>query len=253
MLPWIQLDLIKNAKHFRYHDTKHPMISTTTFDQKTPGEHKRINHFFCAIYDLWPIWSITNKWPNHRFLLTRLPKHAETFEDFKNCPLPTIWNVSEWKNELRLDVLCGPDDCLDDDNISLYDVHDVHVDDFHVHHDVHVDDIGLQDDPPCGHPRWCSTQTWYRWEYHRTSSLSTITSTIITISINHQPSWLYRQPRDQDHDHQLQHLILLLPTSWGKVVNIIILQSTSKVISFFWMLKERPLHRIYWQSKTWRG
>ena len=66
------------------------------------------------------------------------------------------------KNELRLDVLCEPDDCLDDDNISLYDVHDVHVDDFHVHHDVHVDDIGLQDDPPCCHPRWCSTQTWHR-------------------------------------------------------------------------------------------
>ena len=66
------------------------------------------------------------------------------------------------KNELRLGVLCGPDDYLDDDNIRLYDVHDVHVDDFHVHHDVHVDDIGLQDDPPCSHPRWCSTQTWYR-------------------------------------------------------------------------------------------
>ena len=49
MLPWIQLDLIKNAKHFRYHDTKHPMISTTTFDQKTPGEHKRINHFLCNL------------------------------------------------------------------------------------------------------------------------------------------------------------------------------------------------------------
>ena len=57
---------------------------------------------------------------------------------------------------------CRPDDCLYDDNISLYDVVDVHVDDLHVHHDVHVDDIGLQDDPPCSHPRWCSTQTWYR-------------------------------------------------------------------------------------------
>ena len=221
------------------------MISTTSSYPKTLGEHKRKNHFFCAIYDLWP---------NHYHKQVSKPQISfyPSPEDFKNCTLATIWNVSEWKNELRLGVHCRPDDCLYDDNISLYDVVDVHVDDLHVHHDVHVDDIGLQDDPPCSHPRWCSTQTWYRWEYHRTSSLSTITSTIITISINHQPSWLYRQPRDQDHDHRLQHLILLPPTSWGKVVNIIILQSTSKVISFFWMLKERPLHRIYWQSKTWR-
>ena len=154
MLPWIQPDLIKNTKHFRYHDTKHPMISTTTFDPKTPGEHKRINHFLCNLRSLTKSLA--------QFLFTRFPKHAETLEDFKNCPFQLFEMFQSEKNELRLDVLCEPDDCLDDDNISLYDVHDVHVDDFHVHHDVHVDDIGLQDDPPCSHPRWCSTQTWYR-------------------------------------------------------------------------------------------
>ena len=82
MLPWIQLDLIKNTKHSRYHNTKHPMISTTTFDPKTPREHKRINHFLCTLR------SITKSLA--QFLFTRCPKHAETLEDFKNCPLATI-------------------------------------------------------------------------------------------------------------------------------------------------------------------
>ena len=49
--------LFGTSETFSYQDTKHPMISTTTFDPKTPGEHKRINHFFVqfTIYDHWSL------------------------------------------------------------------------------------------------------------------------------------------------------------------------------------------------------
>ena len=88
MLPWIQLDLIKNAKHFRYHDTKHPMISTTTFDPKTPGEHKRINHFLCNLRSLTKSFAIS---------FYPFPQTCWDTRRFQKLPLPIIWNVSEWK------------------------------------------------------------------------------------------------------------------------------------------------------------
>ena len=74
-------------------------------------------------------------------------------------------------------------------------------------HDVVL--LRIEDRPPRCHSRRCSSQAWNRWADHPSILLF---------------SWQ-----------------VVSPNFCVKVVNIIILQSTLKVISFFWMLKEQPL------------
>ena len=58
-------------------------------------------------------------------------------------------------------------------------------------------------------------------------------------------------PRLGIGEHQHQHNPLVTGCLLFKSWEIMIFQSTFKVISFFWMLKEQAPHKIYCQSKTW--
>ena len=75
--------------------------------------------------------------------------------------------------------------------------------------------LRLQENPPCCHSRRRPSQAWHWWE------------------------------------HQHQHNPLMTGCLLFKSWEIMIFQSTFKVISFFWMLKEQAPHKIYCQSKTW--